>query len=378
MACHLTGAGPSGGYTARVALGDLLGNPGAVAGLRRALDTGQLGHALLVIGPDQVGKTTLMLSLAGELLPRGSWPGEVTSHPDLWLEDLAEERISIRRVRAGGDPGSLQAFLSLRPYAGGARVAILARADRLTEEAANSLLKTVEEPAAGTHLLLTAHSPERLPATIVSRCRQLTLGLVEGGAIEAWLRDRHGVDPTTAELAAELGAGRPGRALRLAADPASLEGELAMLDRFLAIGGSGAPAALAAAAELAPAAGGEGRERLLVNLSIWTSFVRDAAVRAAGAPELARLRSRSREADAWARALSPGEPGRILDALLRAGAEVAAYAQPRLLLEALFLDVFGGSPAPPAVDRLGAPATGAARSPSARGGHPRPAGSGVG
>src|ERR1035441_9297310 len=85
----------------RVALGDLLGNPGAVAGLRQALDSGQLGHALLVIGPDQVGKTTLMLSLAAELLPRGSWPGDPAAHPDLWLEDSPEERISIGRVTVG-------------------------------------------------------------------------------------------------------------------------------------------------------------------------------------------------------------------------------------------------------------------------------------
>jgi DNA polymerase-3 subunit delta' len=332
-----------------VAFGDLLGNPGAVDGLRRALDAGELGHALLVTGPDQVGKTTLMLDLAGELLPGGSWPGELTTHPDLWLEDSAEERISIRRVRAGGDPGSLQEFLSLRPYAGGARVAILARADRLTEEAANSLLKTIEEPPGGTHLLLTAHSPERLPATIVSRCRRISLGLVESGVIEGWLRDRHGVDPAAAEFAAELAAGRPGRALRLSGDPEALDRELAVLDRFLAIGGGGAPAALAAAAELAPGGGSEGRERLLVDLSIWASFVRDVAVRAAGAPELARLRSHSRESDAWARALPAGRPSRILDRMLRANGEVAAYGQPRLLLEALLLEIFGGVPAPPAV-----------------------------
>src|ERR1017187_5784838 len=210
----------------RVPFAALRGNPGAVAGLRHALDSGRLGHALLVTGPDQVGKTPLMLGLAAELLPRDSWPGDPAAHPDLWLEDSPEERISIRRVRAGGDPGSLQQFLGLRSWAGGARVAIIARADRLTEEAANSLLKTVEEPPPGIHLLLTAHSPERLPATVVSRCGRLSLGLVEGGATEAWLRDRHGVQPETALLAAELGAGRPGRALRLAGDPEALRGEL--------------------------------------------------------------------------------------------------------------------------------------------------------
>jgi DNA polymerase-3 subunit delta' len=330
-----------------MALADFLGNPAAVSGLRRALDAGRLGHALLVTGPDQVGKTTLALGVAGELLPPDFWPGGAGGHPDLWLEDSADERISIRRMRAGGDPGSLQEFLGLRPYAGGARVAIIARADRLTEEAANSLLKSVEEPPAGTHLLLTAHSPERLPATIVSRCAHLHLGLVEEAEIEAWLRDRHGVEAATAELAAELGAGRPGRALRLSGDPSALRGELAVLDRFLAIAGGGAPAALAAAAELVPGGGGEGRERLLLDLSIWASFARDVAVKAAGAPELARLRSRSRDSEAWARALPPGRADHILGELLRASTQVAAYAQPLLLLEALLLDVFGGPSAPP-------------------------------
>jgi len=117
----------------RVALGDLLGNPGAVAGLRHALDSGQLGHALLVTGPDQVGKTALMLSLAGELLPGGSWPGDPSTHPDLWLEDSSDERISIRRVRAGGDPGASRSSSACAPMPVEPGWRSSARADRLTE-----------------------------------------------------------------------------------------------------------------------------------------------------------------------------------------------------------------------------------------------------
>src|SRR5487761_623465 len=315
-----------------VPLDDLLGHRPAVTRLRRALASGQLGHALLCTG---------------------SWPGGLATHPDLWLEDSDDESIRIRRVRAGGEAGNLQDFLSLRPYAGGARVAIVARAERLTEDAANSLLKTIEEPPPRTHLLLSAHSPERLPATIVSRCQGLTLTTVDSPALELWLRDRHGFAAETAALAAELAAGRPGRALRLAASPEALNAELSVLDSFLAAGGGGPAAVMTAAGELAPGTGAEGRERLLLHLSIWAAFVRDAAVRAAGAPELARLRSRQREAEAWGRALSARRASLILDALLRATAEVAAYAQPRLLLETLFLETLGHAPA---VDSL-APVT---------------------
>jgi DNA polymerase-3 subunit delta' len=332
-----------------VPLGDLLGNADSVGWIRDALGAGRLGHALLLTGPDQVGKTTLLLAVAAELLPAGGWPGDPTTHPDLWLEDGPAERIGIERMRAGREPGSLQEFLSLRAYAGGARAAVIARADRLTEPAANSLLKTIEEPPPGSHILLTAENPERLPDTIVSRCQRLSLGPVPAGAIESWLRDRHGFAEATAAVAAELAAGRPGRALQLAGDPAALSAELASLDRFLAAGGSGTVAALAAAAELAPGPGAEGRRRLLLNLAVWTSFVRDAALHSAGAPEMARWRSRSAALELWAEALPLDRSSLILDSLLQASSDAAANAHPRLLLEALFLDIFGGVPAPPRV-----------------------------
>ena len=326
---------------------ELLGNADSVRWIRDALGAGRLGHALLLTGPDQVGKTTLLLAVAGELLPKGSWPGDLSTHPDLWLEDGPSERIGIERMRAGREPGSLQEFLSLRAYAGGARAAIIARAERLTEPAANSLLKTVEEPPPDSHILLTAENPERLPDTIVSRCQRLSLGPVSLDAIEGWLRERHSISEATAAVAAELSAGRPGRALRLAGEPAALSAELDSLDRFLAAGGGGTPAALAAAAELAPGPGAEGRRRLLLNLAVWASFVRDAAMHAAGAPEMSRWKSRSAALERWSETLPLERSGVILDSLLQASDDAAANAHPRLLLEALFLDIFGGSPSPP-------------------------------
>ncbi len=326
----------------------LLGNRDAVARLGASAAAGRLGHAVLLTGPAQVGKTALCLALAAELLGRRSWPGGLAGHPDLWLEDSGDEAVRIDRVRAGREPGSLQEFLAKRPYMGGARVAVLARADRLTEQAANSLLKTVEEPPPGSHLLLTATTAEGLPATIVSRCQRTPLGPVGSAEISAWLRTRHGVADPVAEQAAELAAGRPGRALRLATDPASLAEELSILDRFLEIVPGDPGAALAAASELAPAAGAEGRERLLLDLAIWASFVRDAAAAASGAPELVRWVSRRDAVDRWAAGAPAARAGEILDSLIGATAAVVANAQPRLLLEVLFLEIFAGRPARPA------------------------------
>jgi DNA polymerase-3 subunit delta' len=328
-------------------LAGVVGNPEAVLRLRTALESGHLAHALLLTGPEGVGKTSLCLALAGELLHRDGWPGGLTTHPDLWLEDSEEEAIKIDRVRAGKEPGSLQEFLALRPYAGGLRVGIIARADRLTEQAANSLLKTVEEPPEGSHLLVTVRSPEALPATIVSRCQRLSLAPVPSSAIQSWLHTAHAVPEPVAAEAAALAAGRPGRALRLATEPAALAAELAVLDRFLAVAGQGVAGALDGAAELAPPGGAEGRERLLVDLAVWASWARDAAAGAAGAPELAGWRSREAALAAWAAQLSPARCSEILDAILAATAAVVANAQPRLLLEVLFLGIFTGTEVPP-------------------------------
>ncbi|MFZ2033288.1 MAG: hypothetical protein WAW53_06000, partial [Candidatus Dormiibacterota bacterium] len=161
----------------------------------------ELTHALLLIGPEGVGKTTAALALASELLDAESWPGGLTAHPDFWLEDSTSENVGIDRMRpspkrkAGDEEAgpSLQQFLSLSAYAGGRRVAVIARADRLTEQAADNVLKTLEEPPPRAHLVLTSAHPEQLPQTVRSRCETVVLGPVSPAVIERWLERAHGV-----------------------------------------------------------------------------------------------------------------------------------------------------------------------------------------
>jgi DNA polymerase III subunit delta' len=329
----------------------VIGHEAVFAGLARAHAEGRLGHALLFIGPSGVGKTAAALQLADVLLNGTDWPGGLLAHPDLWLEDSGAERIGIDRVRPGAsaDAGrSLQDVMSLRTYAGGMRVAVMARADRLTEQAADALLKTLEEPPPKTLIMLCAANPEALPATLLSRTRQVALGTVDMSRIGSWLEER-GVEARLAALAAALSGGRPGRAYRLAAEPGVMVAEVEALHAFLAIAGGGLEGALRAASELTPGAGVEGRERATLLLSVWSSFVRDALCQAAAVPQLRLWTDYADALERWAESLGPARLTDILGLLLRARAEISQYAQPRLTFETLFLDIFNGPAAPPPV-----------------------------
>ncbi|MDQ6848280.1 MAG: AAA family ATPase [Candidatus Dormibacteraeota bacterium] len=336
----------------------VIGHEDVLEWLEAAHADGALPHALLLSGPSGVGKTTVALNLADTVLEGAAWPGGLIAHPDLWLEDSGAERVGIDRIRAGaraeGGP-SLQDAMSLRTYAGGMRVAILARAERLTEQAADALLKTLEEPPPGTAIVLCSANPEGLPATILSRVQHVSLATVPVRRIVAWL-EAAAIEPRLARLAAGLSGGRPGRASRLASEPGTLAAEVEALHAFLAVAGGGLDGALRAASELTPGAGVEGRERALLLLGVWSSFVRDAALEASAVTEFRLWTDYAQPLERWAESLGAARLTDILGSLLRAGAEIAQYAQPRLTFETLFLDIFAGPEPPPPVEVPALPA----------------------
>jgi DNA polymerase III subunit delta' len=169
----------------------------AVETLAAAGARGRLGHAWLIHGPAGLGKRRLAETLAAALL-RGIAPAEWSRAlprarsladgprsvlPDLHrLEPLPDKHtIGIDQVRA------LIEQLGYTSHGGGARVAIVALAEQLTTSAANSLLKTLEEPPAGAYLLLVSHEPGRLPATIRSRCQRIAVPRPDEETALAWL-----------------------------------------------------------------------------------------------------------------------------------------------------------------------------------------------
>lgn len=159
-----------------------------LAHLEQAVQADRLGHGWIFAGPAGTGKLNLALVFAARLLdprrkreqPAELAPGELVTaleerhvprdhHPDLHLiwPDEGKRTIGIDRVR------EVIERISLTGYTSQSKVVVLEPAEWMTMQAANALLKSLEEPSSGTHLILVSHCVGRLPATIRSRCQTL-------------------------------------------------------------------------------------------------------------------------------------------------------------------------------------------------------------
>lgn len=207
--------------------------------LADALAGSRMHHAWLITGTKGLGKATLAYRFARRALgarQNGARPLDVDpedqiarrvtalSHPDLFvLRRGYNDRGKPRREITVDDARELGAFFALAPSEGGMRVAIIDAVDDLNRNAANAILKTLEEPPARSVLLLVCHAPGAILPTIRSRCRRLALRRLS----DAQVRTAMGADADDAIIA--LAKGRPGRAIALKAQ--GLDAGAARLDR---------------------------------------------------------------------------------------------------------------------------------------------------
>ena len=174
-------------------------------------------QAYLFVGPSNVGKATAARRFAAALIG-GEDPDAVRrakqgSHPDLVLI-APEGRTSITVDQAR----SVVSSAVRSPLEANRKVFLLEEASMLNDQAANALLKTIEEPIASTTFVLVAESEHDLPSTVASRCRTIVFGRVPESEIAAGLAEQ-GIDPTRALEAAKISGGRPGLAVALATEP---------------------------------------------------------------------------------------------------------------------------------------------------------------
>ncbi len=306
----------------------LLGHEAAARAFAEAWASGRLHHAWLIGGPPGIGKATLALRAAAWVLAGGPasdqplalapthqvWRKvEHGSHPDLRVVARAENpktgrlysEIRVDDIRAMTD------FLRLTGAESPWRVALIDPADELSTEAANALLKILEEPPAKALILLVSHAPARLLPTIRSRCRRLMLSPLSKAEVASLLaRLAPELGAAEAEAAASLSGGSIGRAMQLA------EGGAAELSAAIGRMFQGLPALdLAAAHALADRLSRPGGEE---GFALFLSILRDRVASLAKAAAtgrgdaIARLRPLEEWGALWEKV---GRMARLADAL---------------------------------------------------------------
>ncbi|MGB3794770.1 MAG: AAA family ATPase [Alteraurantiacibacter sp.] len=207
-------------------MSNYIGHDDAWVNWRRALAGDRMHHGWILSGRKGVGKSAFAMAAARELVAENGIPQPEGQHPDIRYLSHPPRNDAEARKRDDGKPfelarnikvdqiRELQRRLNTRPTLGSRRVIIIDPADDMETSAANALLKSLEEPPAGTYFLLIAHRMGRLLPTIRSRCRILTFPRVADLDMDAILA-RESPQATSQERSAAIAAasGSPGAAI---------------------------------------------------------------------------------------------------------------------------------------------------------------------
>ena len=336
-------------------LAAVLGQSRALKALRSALAAQAVHHAYLFAGPEGVGKEMTAVGLVQALAclerPKEGC-GECStcvriarkSHPDVTWVMPQEEMVSrglASKSDFAGTPSreirveqirALQERLSVRPLESERNVAIVASAEQMNAQAQNAFLKTLEEPPSVSMLILVASSPDRLLATIRSRCSRIQFGPLPLDFIAAHLRTARNLDPANADLVAAMSGGSMSRGLRLDVDALGDRKDLIAL--FEALGPHDVRALLAFSEQF-----GATRERAEDALEVLRIWIRDLLAVQVGSDQLVH-----RDLHALAGKVAPKYSEAALHrrhALIERAANAIAErnGSPRLQLERMLIEM---------------------------------------
>ena len=328
-----------------------LGQDHLIARLQPALEQGRESHAYLLTGPPHVGKLTLALEIAQAvncLHGPGAPCGQCLQcrrvadrlHADVRIVDLEFTRtvsgrenataISIDAVR------DLERSVNLSPVEGSRSVVIIDGASTMTVDAANALLKTLEEPPSGVLFLLLTDEKESLLSTIRSRCQTLQLLPMSRQQMIDHLAHNQAVAEAEADRLYRLSRGCLGWALQALADPQLFDQRQADLERMLDTLAAGLDAKFAYANEVASLFGSN-RPAARELLSLWLRWWRDLLLVKEGAVDFLHNSDHADALRAHAGQLTTAQIAAFIRRLLDTLAALDANASPRLALETLML-----------------------------------------
>jgi DNA polymerase-3 subunit delta' len=329
----------------------IVGQSRAVSLLQRSLEQGAVAHAYLLVGPPHVGKMTLALDFARVVNCQGGEPPcgscdacrKIASgnHADVQVigfnsagnsNDKPRTEIGIDQIR------EIQHSSNLPPFEGSYRVYIIDGAELMSTEAANCLLKTLEEPSAGVLFILLTVNESVLPATVVSRCQRLELRSLAISQVGVALGERWSVEPQKAELLARLSHGCLGWAILAAGDDSLLEQRSQRLDRLLDITSADYEERFDYVNQLV-AWFSQSRSLVQEILDLWLDWWRDLLLVKLGCGDGITNIDRQDLLASLAQGYGLVEIRSFISSIQSAGEQLKLNANPRLVLEVLMLSI---------------------------------------
>ena len=321
---------------------NLIGHEWAVDMLKKHVVNGTTRHAYLFAGPPGAGRRTLALRFAQALncqtpveagIPCGQCRDckqiESMHHADLTVVQADSEggTLKVDQIREA------RRLLTLKPYQASYRVALFLRFQEANDNAANALLKTLEEAPSYAVLILTADNPEQLLPTIVSRCEVLRLRPLEIEKVRRELESR-GLESGQARLISHISGGRFGYAFRLMENAALLEWREERLNDLQSLISASRVEKFAYADKLS-----RDRESMRQAVLIWLSYWRDVMLRSAQAKTPLVNVDRNVEIEDLSRRLDLTAARRTVSALEDVLDKMERNVNARLLAEVLLLDL---------------------------------------
>jgi DNA polymerase-3 subunit delta' len=327
----------------------LIGQTRVVSLLQHSLESGTLAHAYLLAGPAHVGKMTLAINLAQALNCDAPEKPCLTcnscnkiaagTHADVRMTGLARndneteaKLISIEQIK------DIQHAASLPPFEGRHKVFIIDGAELLSIEAANCLLKTLEEPAEKVTFILLTVNEKLIPSTVISRCQRLELPPLSIAEETRALAEQYGIEPERARLFAGLSHGCPGWALTAVHDDSLLRQRSEEINRLLGIIEAGNEERFAYVARLA-ARFSQNRGAVYDVLDLWLDFWHDLLLVKLGVGDMITNIDRKNEMAALADGYRLTSLRNYIESLRSAGVQLRQNVNARLAFEVLVLDI---------------------------------------